>query len=60
MKIKVIALGSFSTSDATGVISAKAGDVLELAESTAERLKELDLVKDYKPKTNEVSNGRLR
>jgi len=51
--VKVIALGGFATSDATGVISAKIGDVLLLRASTADRLIKQGLVEIYQPKKKE-------
>jgi len=47
--VKCIALGGFATTDATGVISAKAGDILDIPIQTAERLITQGLVKKYHP-----------
>lgn len=47
--IRVKALGGFATTDSTGIISAKKGDVLDLKLSTAERLIKEGHVEKYRP-----------
>ena len=47
--VRVIALGDFATSDSTGTITVKKGEVLDLKLSTAARLINQGLVKKYRP-----------
>jgi len=48
MKVKIIALGMFGTSDAAGIYSAKAGDILEVSEFLAKQLIKQGLAKKYR------------
>jgi len=47
--IRCVALGGFATTDATGVISAKKGDILDIPYGTAQRLIQQGLVEKYRP-----------
>ena len=49
-KVKIVALGAFSTFDSTGVVAAKEGDELEVKESTAVLLVKQKLARKQRPK----------
>jgi len=51
--VRCIALGGFATTDATGVISAKLGDILDIPYGTAQRLIKQGLVEKYRPTKKE-------
>lgn len=54
-KVKVVALKPFSTSDASGVVTAKKGDELIIYDYTAKRLILSGHVRKYR--TKEKQNG---
>lgn len=54
MKVKIQALGSFATSDASGVIKAQAGEVMEVSEYTAVQLIKQGLAKKYRQPVEKV------
>ena len=49
-RVKIEALGNFATSDSTGIVKGKPGEILEVKESTAIALIKQGLAKKWRKK----------